>query len=252
MSLHPFFSYFGSKYRLAKEYPLPVCKILIEPFAGAAGYSLLHNTLNVKLYDSYEPVIELWKYLIEVTSDEILGLPLEYDGRQFSKDNPVSQCNIAQEAKILIGFWLTESQTYSSLYPLSKSRGGNWTARKRAMIAAQVENIRHWTAECKDYQQIDIDEKCTWFIDPPYSQAGKRYKQNNINYTQLAQWCKERGGQTIVCEQLGASWLDFRTLKKHSNGSNNKYEEVIWTNDCSSCQSNESTNNFATIPNTVK
>lgn len=228
--LHPFFSYFGSKYRMAKHYPKPLHDVIIEPFAGAAGYSLLYPEKEIILYDNYEPIVMLWNYLIQVKKEEILSLPLDSNGHAFCKEHSVSDCNIIPEAKILIGFWLTESQTSPSRYPLSKSRGGNWTERKRAMLANQVDSIRHWKVEKKSYDEIEYNEKCTWFIDPPYAQAGKRYRNNTINYDQLGAWCKERQGQTIVCEQSGANWLDFSTFQKVSNASNKKYEEVIWTN----------------------
>jgi site-specific DNA-adenine methylase len=228
--LHPFFSYFGSKYRMAKHYPSPLYGVIIEPFAGAAGYSLMYPTKDVILYDNYEPVVMLWNYLIKVKKEEILNLPVDNDGHEFCKEHPVSDCKITEEAKILIGFWLTESQTSSSRYPLSKSRGGNWTERKREMLANQVNHIRHWKIEKKSYDEIEVNQECTWFIDPPYSQAGKRYRNNAINYQQLAIWCKERQGQAIVCEQSGADWLEFSVFKKVSNASNKKYEEVMWTN----------------------
>lgn len=228
--LHPFFSYFGSKYRIAKYYPKPLYNTIVEPFAGAAGYSLLYPTKQIILYDNYEPVVMLWDYLIKVKKEEILSLPLDNNGHTFCKEYPVSDCNITIEAKILIGFWLTESQTSASRYPLSKSRGGNWTHRKRNMIANQVDYIRHWKVENKSYDKVENNQECTWFIDPPYSQAGKRYIKNNIDYLHLAEWCKERQGQTIVCEQSGADWLEFYTLREVSNASNKKYKEVIWTN----------------------
>lgn len=226
--LNPFFSYFGSKYRLSKWYPKPQYEIVVEPFAGSAGYSLMYPWKQVVLYDTYEPVVALWNYLINVTKEEILNLPLDHNGHAFCKEYPVSDCNIAAEAKTLLGFWLTESQTSASRYPLSKSRGGNWTERKRNLIAKQVEHIRHWEAHQGSYSQINIDQKCTWFIDPPYSQAGKRYVKKNIDYNHLATWCMERRGQTIVCEQEGADWLDFGVLRQSSNASNKHYKEVMW------------------------
>lgn len=227
--LHPFFSYFGSKYRMAKNYPKPSYDIIIEPFAGAAGYSLLYPNKQVILYDNYEPVVMLWDYLIKAKKEEILALPLDNNGHAFCKEHPVSDCKIVPEAKILIGFWLTESQTSASRYPLSKSRGGNWTERKRALLAKQVDSIRHWKIEKKCYKEID-SKKGTWFIDPPYAQAGKRYKNNIIDYSHLGAWCKERQGQTIVCEQSGAEWLEFKPFQSVKNASNKKYEEVMWTN----------------------
>lgn len=214
---------------MAKHYPKPLYDTIIEPFAGAAGYSLLYPQNKIVLYDNYEPIVRLWEYLIKVKKEEMLGLPLDNNGCEFSKENPVSDCSIAEEAKILIGFWLTESQTSSSRYPLSKSRGGNWTDRKRKMLASQLDHIRHWKVEYKSYNEIELNQKCTWFVDPPYFQAGKRYRNSNIDYQQLGHWCKTREGQAIVCEQSGADWLEFSTFKKASNGSNKKYEEVMWT-----------------------
>lgn len=230
--LHPFFSYFGSKYRMAKEYPEPKYDVIIEPFAGAAGYSLRYPEKQVHLFDTYEPVVQLWNYLIKVKKEEIESLPLNCNGHDFDKEHPITDCDIAEEAKILIGFWLTEAQTSHSRYPLSKSRGGNWTERKRAMLASQVEKIRHWKVEQKSYEDIEDRSDCTWFIDPPYAQAGKRYRNNKIDYKHLGEWCKARRGQVMVCEQSGADWLEFATFLKVSNASNKKYEEVMWTNDC--------------------
>ena len=231
LQLHPFFSYFGSKYRLAKYYPEPKYDNIIEPFAGAAGYSLLYHNKNITLYDSYEPIIQLWNYLIKVKEEEIISLPLLQNNKEFSKENPLIHSNICEEAKILIGFWLTESQTYSSTYPLSKSRGGNWTERKKNMLASQLKYIRHWKAEIKDYQNIDLNDKnITWFVDPPYVNAGKRYKKNEIDYELLAMWCKNKSGQVIVCEQQGAKWLEFKKIRKNHNGSNKQYSELFWIN----------------------
>jgi D12 class N6 adenine-specific DNA methyltransferase len=200
--LHPFFSYFGSKYKLARLYSSPVHNTIVEPFAGSAGYSLLYSDKKVMLYDTYKPVVALWNYLIKVKVSEVLGLPV----RAFTKDDPISECKIPTEARTLIGFWSSESQTYASNYVQSKSRGGNWSERKRAMIAGQLQYIRHWTAELKSYKDVD-NMRATWHIDPPYQQAGKRYRHNAIDYKFLSKWCKERRGQVMVCEQGGAKWL---------------------------------------------
>lgn len=223
MKLNPFFSYFGSKYRIAKEYQSPKFPKIIEPFAGSAGYSLLYPDRNIVLYDTYEPVIILWNYLINVSENDILSLPV----KSFDKNNSIDDLNISQEAKILMGFWLTESQTSPSRYPLSKSRGGNWTERKKHKIAKQLQYIRHWKAELKSYEDVD-NEESTWYIDPPYQQAGKRYRQNKIDYKHLAEWSISRKGQVIVCEQEPAKWLDFKLLRECSNASNKTYREVVW------------------------
>lgn len=224
--LRPFFSYFGSKYRLASLYPAPQHDMIIEPFAGAAGYSLLYPHYDVSLYDTYEPIVELWDYLIHVSEAELLSLPLG----PFTKDNPIDCQPIANAAKHLIGLWATESQTSPSRYPQSPSRGGNWTERKRALIASQLQYIRHWTAELKSYEEIDNQQQATYFIDSPYQIAGKRYRKNCIDYAHLGRWSKRCNGQVIVCEQQGADWLEFAVLQQTRNGSNKNYTEVIWLN----------------------
>jgi site-specific DNA-adenine methylase len=225
MRLHPFFSYFGSKYRLSKYYPEPQCDTIIEPFAGSAGYSLLYPHKNVILYEIFDPIVKLWDYLINVSEEEILSLPLG----PFNKEHPVESEVESIPARILLGFWLTESQTSVSRYPLSKSRGGNWTVKKRAMIASQLEHIRHWKVEKLSFEQIP-NQEATWYVDPPYEKAGKRYRHKEIDYDLLGNWCKERSGQVIVCEQDCASWLDFKHLTITNNASNINYKELIWHN----------------------
>ncbi len=224
--LHPFFSYFGSKYRLAKFYPEPKFDEIIEPFAGSAGYSLLYPQKNVMLYESYEPIVELWDYLIHVSEKEIMSLPLG----PFDKNHPVESEVKSVPARTLLGFWLTQSQTNASRYPLSKSRGGCWSEKKRHMIASQLQYIRHWNVQHLSFEKIP-NRKATWYIDPPYQEAGKRYRHNKIDYSALAKWCKSRIGQVVVCEQNKAKWLDFESLKtdrKINNGSNKGYKELIW------------------------
>lgn len=224
-SLHPFFSYFGSKYRLAKYYDEPHCNEIIEPFAGSAGYALKYPNKQVTLYEVYEPIVELWNYLINVSEEEILALPIG----PFDKNHPVESEVSSIPARILLGFWLTESQTNSSRYPLSKSRGGNWTARKRQLIASQLQYIRHWKVKQLPFEEIP-NREATWYVDPPYKEAGKRYRHNKIDYSVLAQWCKNRTGQVIVCEQNTADWLNFEHLKNGRNASNVDYKELVWYN----------------------
>jgi len=227
MRIHPFFSYFGSKWRNSRAYPPPLHDEIIEPFAGSAGYAITYPQKRVRLFDLYEPIVELWDWLIHVSEDEIRKLPLG----PFHKDRPIESEVDSSPARTLIGFWSTESQTSASRYPLSLSRGGNWTALKRETIALQLRWIRHWKVECRSFEEIENSE-ATWFIDPPYQLAGSRYRHNQIDYAALARWCRERSGQVIVCEQEPAEWLNFEPLdyKINRNASNKTYKEVVWTN----------------------
>jgi hypothetical protein len=64
---------------------------------------------------------------------------------------------------------------------------------------------------CCDFESTP-DTEATWFVDPPYAVAGKSYKVRFTDYPRLAEWCKGREGQVIVCENEGADWLPFTPL----------------------------------------
>jgi len=50
-----------------------------------------------------------------------------------------------------------------------------------------------------------------------------------INYTELGEWSKSRSGQIIVCENVGADWMDFSGLVSMA-GQRKPSLEAIWTN----------------------
>jgi 16S rRNA G966 N2-methylase RsmD len=212
--MKPFFSFFGSKFRVAPHYPTPTHPTIIEPFSGSAGYSLRYPGRNVKLYDLDPTICGVWDYLIHVSPPEIRSLPLVFSN--------VDQLNICQEAKWLIGFWINKGCVQPSKSPSKWMRdyeaqqpGVYWGERIRERIASQVESIRHWEITQATYKDIP-DQASTWFIDPPYEIAGKAYKFHDLNYSELGEWCKSRTGQVIVCENQGATWLPFvpfRTVK---------------------------------------
>jgi hypothetical protein len=108
-----------------------------------------------------------------------------------------------------------------------------WGERIRQRIAFQVGFIRHWQIVEGEYWQAP-EVQATWFVDPPYQEAGKLYRcdSSGIDYGHLAQWCRSRYGQTIVCENEGATWLSFRPFRaiKASPASRGGKvsHEVIW------------------------
>jgi hypothetical protein len=229
--MNPFFSYFGSRWRLSKLYRPPEYDIIIEPFAGAAGYSTFYEGKKVLLFDTYPKVVETWKFLIETArspkkQEDFSKLPAPIGG--FTKNNPIPE-SLEIGARHLIGWWETESQTSPSPYQFSKSRGGNWTEMKRDKLLSQLPKIINWEIENLSFQNIP-NMKATWHIDPPYQKAGTRYIHNKIDYDVLADWSKSRTGQVMVCEQEPAKWLDFKHLKLTNNASNKKYQEVVWYN----------------------
>lgn len=94
--LKPFFTYFGGKYRAAPKYPAPTHDMVIEPFAGAAGYSVRHFQKRVILLDRNPVIVELWRYLVGATASDIHSLPLDV--------TDIAGMDLPQGAKYLIGF----------------------------------------------------------------------------------------------------------------------------------------------------
>jgi site-specific DNA-adenine methylase len=232
--MRPFFSFFGSKYRVAPHYPKPIHPTIIEPFAGSCGYALRYHDRMVKLYDLDPTICALWAYLIKVTPEEIRSLPLEFDH--------VDELHVCAEAKHLIGFWCNKGSVQPAKSPSKWMRenkswqpGVYWAERIRERIASQVDSIRHWKIEQASYADIPDRGCATWFIDPPYEKAGKAYKFHDIDYAHLGKWCRSRTGQVIVCENAGAIWLPFSSFKtiKAMEGrrGGKKSVEVVWTND---------------------
>ncbi len=211
--MKPFFSFFGSKWSASRYYPKPKHDLVVEPFAGSAGYSTFHNPKEVILIDKDPNIIAIWNYLTKVNEQEILSLP----------DVPLGgtvddlSC-IPQEAKLLIGFWIVRGaerprKTPGRWMKEGLSPNAYWGASARQRIASQISSIRHWHIMEGDYKDAPC-VKATWFIDPPYSVAGKTYRYNIDNHDEVGNWCRERLGQTIVCEKEGANWLPFESFRK--------------------------------------
>ena len=227
----PFFTFYGGKWRAAPHYPLPTNDIIIEPFAGAAGFATRYPDRKVILYDLDPVIAGIWNYLIHVSQADIRSLPIDVTN--------VDDLNIPQEAKWLIGFWLNKGAASPcktpSLWMRQKIRPNSfWGEAIRSRIATQVTEIRHWIVKNEAYSEIN-NITATWFIDPPYSVQGRYYRYNSVDYGSLGAWCESRHGQVIVCEQEGAEWLPFqpfRTIKANEGGNGKRFSnEVIWVNE---------------------
>lgn len=242
--MKPFFTFYGGKWRAAPHYPKPKYDIIIEPFAGSAGYSVRYWDRSVILVEIDPKIAATWRCLTTVSKNEILSLPDVEIGQT------VDDLNVCREARLLIGWWLNKGSSTPCKSPSSWMRSflsgelkGNplfWSDRVRSRIAEQVEYIRHWTvieASCTDI--ADIDLQCTWFIDPPYINAGKHYRHgsNGIDYDYLSEWICSRSGQIIVCENDGADWLPFEpylhTKASESSRGGKISKESIFTFDTS-------------------
>jgi hypothetical protein len=228
MKMVPFFCFFGGKFRAAPRYPKPAFGKIVEPFAGAAGYSVRHYTADVRLVDTDPMIVGLWKYLIGVSADEVRRLPL------LENDQTVDDLGDApQEARHLVGFWLNKGTAQPRLSPSAWMRSKQrprayWGVEVRERIATQVQHIRHWKVQHGSYTSVPNPD-ATWFIDPQYVQAGKSYtfSSKDINYTHLGEWCTERKGQVIVCENQGADWLPFQPFASTRNSPNRHHVGTV-------------------------
>jgi hypothetical protein len=225
--LKPFFSFYGSKFQLARHYPAPLHGKIVEPFAGSAGYSLYHPNKQVMLFDLDSRIVETWQYLIGVRESEILGLPDLLVG-ETTHDLPV-----CSEAKHLIGWWLNTASTIPKRSMSARMRSGKgagfWGSKIRQRIADQLQYIRHWMVGQSHYSAVP-EMEATWFVDPPYQLAGKYYSKSSkeIDFDDLSWWCRSLPGQVIVCENTGAHWLPFEPFKYVTNMRGKRSQEAVW------------------------
>lgn len=226
MSLRPFFSYFGGKWTLATRYPRPIHSVIVEPFAGSAGYATRYPDRDIVLVERSPVVAELWRWLIGASVDDVLGLPLDATKR----------FDLAPGPQALIGFWSARGRTRpptakstSSWAASGKWPSSFWGEYARARIARQIPAIRHWRVIEGDYTSAP-DVEATWFIDPPYIDS-RHYTAKVDGFTDLGAWCRSRRGQVMVCEQDGADWLPFVPFRKAKSIARGSYGETIWTPD---------------------
>jgi hypothetical protein len=213
------FSYYGSKSKIVKYYPAPAHDKIIEPFAGSARYSLLYwDTPRVLISDKFIKVVKVWEYLINSSEKDILGLP----NVGYKEKIPDS---LSDPEKWLIGYCIARG----GKRPCTMGHRFNDWENDKKRIAKNLYKIRHWQIKHSDYKDLE-NEEATWFIDPPYQVKGITYSHyKTIDFNFLANWCKTRNGQVIVCENAGADWLDFKPMLKFT-GMVNTNTEAIWTN----------------------
>lgn len=197
------FYYYGRKKQIARHYPAPQHDTIVEPFAGAAAYSLYDANWKrrVVLIEKDERVAAIWRWLIEqATPEEILRLPELRTGDKSSEFLHI----IHAATKMAFAY-----KTIKVTPVLAR----NWEISKRVM-AANVHKVKHWELTCGDFSRAP-DVQATWFIDPPYRHSpgvGYAHGSESIDYSALANWALTRKGQVICCEGEYGDYLPFRPL----------------------------------------
>lgn len=216
------FSYYGSKSKIVDYYPPPKYGKIIEPFAGSARYSLKYWQNDVLLVDKYPVIVDVWNYLKNASEKDILGLP------KLKHGDSLRNYELSEIEKQFLSFLICAGST-GNRQNVGSMKGIN-VENDLKNIANQLFKIRHWNIKLADYNEIE-NENATWFIDPPYMFGGHEYKcsNKNIDFDKLAEWCKERNGQAIVCENTKATWLPFKPMKE-MQGTMFKTTEAIWSN----------------------
>ncbi len=240
-TLRPFWRYFGGKWRhsQSRHYPNPNHGVIVEPFAGSAGYALYWSGVfwprDVILVEKNPIIAEIWRYLIATSSSEIARIPDVDHVDDLPSSTP-------EAARLFVGMCFGAGDTRPRVAVSSMvRRDGEWK-RLRDRAVVQVGRIRHWRIIEGDYT-LAPNVTATWFVDSPYHVAGARASKadrgrvrypngaDDIDFMQLADWCRSRKGQIIVCEQPGASWLPFRSLGETQSVGDRWSGEVVWTND---------------------
>lgn len=213
------FYYYGRKKQLASRYPEPEYDKIIEPFAGAAAYSLRGERWksDVLLIEKDPQVVDVWRWLIETaTVESIMALPLLEPGEKSSEFLHIVHAATKQAFKY---------RTIKVTPVLAR----NWEISRRT-FASNLHKIRHWKIEEADFTSAP-DIEATWFIDPPYQGdpgMGYRYGSSLIDYSALAEWILSRRGQVIACESGAASYLPFIPLAEHAGVAGKVNKESVF------------------------
>jgi hypothetical protein len=207
------FPYFGSKKRIARKYPAPLYRTVVEPFAGSLGYSMYYRPEESNAFDADERVVELWRRLMV---GEVAQSPPRIGTK--TDDLLVKLCSYSEHALTSGTMTVTSRMVrdWASLFQ-------RWA--ETAPWAKEHVSIAHASYEAAP------DIEATWFIDPPYQHANRRgYREGSrkIDFSSLADWCKSRRGQVIVCEQEGATWLPFESFNALPTHRGAVSREVVW------------------------
>jgi site-specific DNA-adenine methylase len=225
------FAYYGAKHGLAKKYPAPQHNIIIEPFAGSAAYSVRWATESTKvlLFDADPQVVALWERVKQLTPNDLQEITYHALHDERTTDPLVAASAGSDGLKAAL------NDIERQITPRMRK---DWPNLQRRIERAMT-RIQQWEIVCDTYSNAP-DIKATWFIDPPYQplidnkrhSAGNAYNigANNIDYKHLGEWCQQRRGQIIVCEQHPAQWLPFTPFHQQLNAQNIERTEVIWTN----------------------
>ena len=225
------FYYYGAKRRLAPLYSPPLHPVIVEPFAGAAGYAMHHlkrgTASHAVLVDRDPRVVQMWQTVLSLSPDELLNYPVPAVG-EWTKDPLIITSATSNSWGSVKSMRVTPR--------MGKVLGGMLRGMAKALPLVQGRVEVHEG----DYADARQSGPATYFVDPPYqSQQGDKFyargkgyasgcAAQNLDFTALAEWCQSLDGQVIVSEHSGAEWLPFTQLVNIGNSQGAKRDEVVW------------------------
>jgi hypothetical protein len=216
------FNYFGSKARLAPTYQAPQHDLIIEPFAGAAGYSMYwlqeRSDLRAVLIDIEPAVVKAWHTLLALSPDELWDYPCPRQG-DMSQDLVVASSKAHEHLlKTALNKPFQVTEWMAQEFPMIR--------RRMAATLAKVQG----RVDVKLGEYADAPNTvATWFIDPPYQREGFRYASGNrLDFQLLGEWSQSRQGQVIACDTMGADWLPFEPHRANNTLGGTTSIEAVW------------------------
>lgn len=198
----PLFKCFGSKWTSSKLLPPPTGKIIVEPFAGSAGYSMRHCEHEVVLYEANLHLRTLWKWLIEDASEQaVREVPIN-----IPQGTDIRTLGLSNGQALLLKNW-QRTNNIGNLWTTSSwgHLPGQWTANTRARVAEEVALVKHWSisAEVDGLSAFTLHkgQKFTFMIDPPY-QYNYKYSSEPLDYSLLGYLVQGVEGQVLALEGL--------------------------------------------------
>ena len=177
------FSYYGSKSRIARLYPQPMYDTIIEPFAGAAHYSVLYYKRKIILNDKYKLIYNIWRWLVEEAEPKDILVKTKFKlGEDIRRIN-FGNKNLKNMVGLCINAGVAKPAATVQKFCFGKDVGYSATLHnKMKAIAGMVPKIKHWEVYYGDYKKIK-NRKATWFIDPPYQNIrGEGYIVSDVDY----------------------------------------------------------------------
>jgi len=222
------FSYYGSKSKIVNCYPPPKHNKIIEPFAGSARYALKYWDKDVLLVDKYEIIVKVWQWLQKCSRNDIVSLPRLTNGMD------ITTLGLSEDELNFVGFMagVAQGKPRMKVSPFAAIHFEESRKSKYETIADQLYKIKHWKIIVGCYKDIP-NEEATWFIDPPYQFGGQHQYQfgnKHLDFIDLAEYCKNRNGQVLVCENTKADWLPFMPMKLIQGAANSFTTEALWSN----------------------